>query len=31
VERLGGINSDGRWKAFGSLLSNPVLASQLEK
>jgi hypothetical protein len=31
VERLGGHNSDRRWEAFGSLLSNPVLASQLEK
>jgi hypothetical protein len=31
VERLGGNNSDKRWEAFGWLLSNPVLASQLEK
>jgi hypothetical protein len=31
VERLGGHNSDRRWEAFGSLLSNPVLASQMEK
>ena len=30
VERVGGINSAKRWEAFGWLLSNPVLASQLE-
>jgi hypothetical protein len=31
IEVKAGSNSDKKWEAFGWLLSNPVLASQLEK
>jgi len=31
VEGQAGNNSDKQWEAFAWLLSNPVLASQLEK